>query len=256
MTGTDGGPQIATKTPLVSIIIPTYCEEENIEQCLKSTGKQKFEKGKIEVIVVDSNSPDNTKTIAKKYADKVINIKDRGVSKARNVGAQRAKGEILLFLDADTLLDPRFIAEMYESFADSNVVCVSGSVGGLERLGIIGDLFKFFHYSLMNTVAALTAHFGFPSFPTVCCACRKSVFHGIGGFDEGLAIAEDLVFSRRMGKIGKCLVNKGAKAYTSLRRVKKNGRMKNYWIYFRNYFRVFVLNQKPWIQDFPHTREI
>lgn len=241
---------------MVSIIIPTYCEEENIERCLKSIEKQKFKKGKIEIIVVDSNSPDNTKAIAEKYADKVINIKERGVSKARNIGAQKAKGEILLFLDADTLLDFKFIAEMYESFADSNVVCVSGSVGGLERLGIIGDLFKFFHYSLMNKVAALTAHLGFPSFPTVCCACRKSAFHEIRGFDEGLAVAEDLVFSRRMGRVGKCLVNKTAKAYTSLRRVKKNGRMKNYFIYFKNYFRVFVLNEKPWIQDFPHTREI
>lgn len=241
---------------MVSVIIPTYREEENIERCLKSVKNQDFEGDKIEIIVVDSNSHDKTRAIAKKYADKVVNIKGRGVSKARNVGAQKAKGEILLFLDADTLLDSRFIAEMYESFADSNVVCISGTVAGLERLGIIGDLFKFFHYSLMNKVAALTAHFGFPFFPTVCFACRKLVFHAIGGFDEGLAIAEDLVLSRRMGQVGKCLVNKGAKAYTSLRRVKKNGRMKNYWIYFRNYFRVFVLNEKPWIHDFPHTREI
>lgn len=238
------------------MIIPTYREEENIERCLKSIKKQRFEKGKIEIIVVDSNSPDSTKAIAKKYADKVINIKARGVSKARNAGARKAKGEIILFLDADTLLDSRCIAEIYESFSDFNVVCVSGTVAGLERLGVMDNLFKFFHYSLMNKIAALTAHIGFPSFPTVCCACRKSVFHETGGFDEGLAIAEDLVFSRRMGKVGKCLVNKGAKAYTSLRRVKKNGRMKNYWIYFRNYFRVFVLNEKPWIRDFPHTQEI
>jgi glycosyltransferase involved in cell wall biosynthesis len=238
------------------VIIPTYCEEENIERCLKSIKKQKIKKGKIETIVVDSNSPDNTNAIAKNYADKVINIKHRGVSKARNIGAQKAKGEILLFLDADTLLDSNFITEMCESFADSNVVGVSGAVAGLERLGLLGDLFKFIHYELMNKIAALTAHLGFPFFPTVCCACRKSVFHEIGGFDEGLAVAEDLVFSRRMGKIGKCLVNTGAKAYTSLRRVKKNGRMKNYFIYFRNYFRVFVLNKKPWIRDFPHTQEI
>jgi glycosyltransferase involved in cell wall biosynthesis len=222
---------------------------------LKSIKKQKFKKGKIEIIVVDSNSPDSTSIIAKKYADKVINIKERGVSKARNAGAQKAKGELLIFLDADTILSSEFIAKMYDSFADSNVVYASGALLGLERTGIMDNLFKLFHYGLVNKAATLTARLGFPLFPTVCCACRKSVFHKIGGFDERLAIAEDLIFSLRMGKVGKCLVNKKAKAYTSLRRAEKHGRMKNYFIYFKNYFRVFVLNQKPWIHDFPHTVE-
>jgi len=193
--------------------------------------------------------------IARKYADKVVNIKKRGVSKARNIGARKAKGELLIFLDADTVLGPKFTAEMYDSFSKSNAVYVSGTLIGLERSGIVDSLFKFFHYGLVNKIATLTAHLNIPLFPTVCCACRKHVFHRIGGFDESLAIAEDLVFSLKMGKVGKCLVNKEAKAYTSLRRVKKLGHMKNYFIYFRNYLRVFVLNQKPWIHDFPHTVE-
>ncbi|MCK4952400.1 glycosyltransferase [Candidatus Bathyarchaeota archaeon] len=243
-------------TSLISIIIPTYCEEKNIEWCLKSIKKQKFEKGKIEIVVVDSNSPDNTRKIAKKFADKIINIKSRGVSKARNFGAHIARSEILLFLDADTILAPGFITEIYERFSESNIVCVSGTVAGLEKQGIVDDLFKFFHYNLMNKIAALSAYLGFPFFPTVCCACRKTIFHKVGGFDEGLAIAEDIVFSLKMGKIGKCLVTKGAKAYTSLRRVKKNGRINNYFIYFKNYFRVLILNKKPWINDFPHVQEI
>jgi glycosyltransferase involved in cell wall biosynthesis len=249
------GPKMTTEAPLVSIIIPTYCEEKNIEWCLKSIKKQTFNKSHIETIIVDSNSPDNTRTIAKKYTDKVINIKERGVSKARNIGAQKAKGRVLLFLDADTILDPEFVAKMYHSFTDPSVVCISGALIGLERRGIIDNLFKLFHYNFVNEIAALTARLGFPLFPTVCCACRKAVFDEIGGFDEGLAIAEDLTFSLKIGKVGKCLLNKKAKAYTSLRRVEKNGRMKNYFIYFRNYFRVFALNQKPWIGDFPHTQE-
>lgn len=249
-----GRPPI-TNQPLVSIVIPTYCEEQHIERCLKSIRRQKFQKGAIEVIVVDSDSPDNTKALAKQYTNKVLNIETRGVSKARNMGAQKAKGELLIFLDADTLLDSSFISKMYESFADSRVAYVSGSLVGLERSGIADNLFKLFHYGLVNKVAALTAKLGFPLFPTVCCACRKRVFRKIGGFDENLAIAEDLVFSLKMGKVGKCLVNGEAKAHTSLRRVKKHGKMKNYFIYFKNYLRVFVLNQKPWIHDFPHTVE-
>ncbi len=247
---------MATTDFLVSVVIPTYCEEQNIERCLQSIQRQVFEKGKIEIIVVDSNSPDNTRTIAQKYADKVVHLKDRGVGKARNVGVQKAKGELLLFLDADTILDCGFITEIYEIFTDSSVVCVVGTMAGLERSKTVDNLFKFVHYGLVNWVSTLTAHLGFPFFPTVCCACRKSVFHRVGGFDEDLAVAEDLIFSLKMGRIGKCLVSKRAKAYTSLRRVRKNGRMKNYYIYFKNYFKVFVLNKKPWIQDFPHTSEI
>jgi GT2 family glycosyltransferase len=185
----------------------------------------------------------------------VINIKDRGVSKARNTGAQKAKGEVLIFLDADTVLGPGFIAKMYDSFADSNVVYAVGALLGLERTGMLDTLFKFFHYGLVNKAATLTARLGFPLFPTVCCACRKSVFHKIQGFDERLAIAEDLRFSLDIGRVGKCLVIKKAKAYTSLRRAEKHGRLKNYFIYFKNYFRVFVLHRKPWIHDFPHTVE-
>ena len=253
---TEGGFEIATKEPLFSVIIPTYCEEQHIQRCLQSIQGQAFEKGGIETIVVDSDSPDNTRAIAQKTADKVVNLKNRGVGKARNVGAQKAKGELLLFLDADTILDSRFIAEIHEILADSKVVYVVGTMAGLERFGTVDDVFKFLHYGLVNLVSALTARLGFPFFPTVCCACRRSVFDRVGGFDEGLAIAEDLIFSLKMGKIGKCLVSKRAKAYTSLRRIRKNGVIKNYYMYFRNYFKVFILNKKPWIQDFPHTSEI
>jgi glycosyltransferase involved in cell wall biosynthesis len=206
-------------------------------------------------MIVDSNSPDDTRKIARRYACKVVNIKSRGVSKARNAGAQEAKGGVLIFLDADTILHPDFVGEIYNSFSNPDTVCISGALVGLESLNCLDNLFKFFHYGLVNKTAALSARLGFPLFPTVCLACRKSVFLDIGGFDEGLAIAEDLVFSLKMGRAGKCSVRKKARAYTSLRRVKKNGRLKNYLVYFKNYFKVFVLNQKPWIQDFPHTVE-
>jgi glycosyltransferase involved in cell wall biosynthesis len=246
---------MTAQDPVVSIIIPTYCEDENIARCLGSIREQKFERGGIETIIVDSDSPDDTRKIARRYTDKVANIKSRGVSKARNTGAQEARGEVLIFLDADTILDPDFVAEIYSGFSAPDIVGISGALVGLESLGVLDNFFKVFHYGLVNKLAALSARLGFPLFPTVCLACRRSVFHDIGGFDECLAIAEDLVFSLKMGRAGRCSVQKEAKAYTSLRRVKKNGRLRNYLVYFKNYFKVFVLNQKPWIQDFPHTVE-
>jgi len=247
---------MAAKDSLFSVIVPAYCEEQNIERCLQSIQGQVFEKGRIETIVVDSNSPDNTRAIAKKYADKVVNLKDRGVGKARNLGAQKATGELLIFVDADTILDQKFIAEIHQALNHSNAVYVVGTMAGLEWYGTASNLFKFLHYGLVNLISTVTAHLGFPFFPTVCCACKKSAFRRVGGFDEGLAVAEDLRFSLKMGKIGKCLVSKKAKAYTSLRRIRKNGVIRNYYMYFSNYFKVFVLNKKPWITDFPHPSEI
>ena len=84
---------------LVSVIIPTYCEEETIEGCLKSVENQHFDDGRIESIVVDSHSPDRTRELAGKTADKVLDLRARGVGRARNAGAKVADGQFLLFLD-------------------------------------------------------------------------------------------------------------------------------------------------------------
>jgi len=62
---------MANSNPVISVIIPTYCEEETIEGCLKSVVNQEFESGRIESIVVDSHSPDKTRELASRCADKV-----------------------------------------------------------------------------------------------------------------------------------------------------------------------------------------
>ena len=240
---------------LISVIIPTYLEEKNVENCLKSVKSQNFDTNKIEIVVVDSDSFDKTKVVSKKYADKIINLEERGVGKARNIGAKVAKSEILLFLDADTILDSNFISEMWRSFSDPNVVCVSGAVMGLEKLGIIADLYNFLHYGLLNMIAMISTRFGFSLFPSVCCACRKSMYDQVGGYEEHLAVGEDILLSLKMRKVGKCLLNRKAVAYTSIRRIKKNGRIKSQLLYFRNYFKIFFQKKKPWIYDFPHVSE-
>src|SRR4030067_1306866 len=129
-----GKSEMAHLNPIVSVIIPTYREEDTIEGCLKSIGNQEFEGGRIESIVVDSHSPDGTRSVARKWADKVIDLKDRGVGKARNAGARMAQSQILLFVDADTFLKSDFVAEMYRTFTDPRVVCVSGILKSLEKL--------------------------------------------------------------------------------------------------------------------------
>ncbi len=238
--------------PLVSVIIPTYCEEETIDGCLKSVVNQHFEYGKIESIVVDSHSQDRTREVARRSADKVIDLCARGVGKARNEGARVASGKLLLFLDADTYLETNFISEMYKAFIDPHVVCVSGVLRNLEKLAPLDNLFAVSHYGFLNKFASISARLGFPMFASVCCAARKNVFLKVGGFAEDIACGEDVTFSRKMGKFGKCVVSPKATAYTSVRRISNCGKLEMYSMYFKNYVKLFLLNQKPWVQDFPH----
>jgi hypothetical protein len=109
------------------------------------------------------------------------------------------------------------------------------------------------HYGFTNKLATVTAHLGFPLFPSVCCGARKSVFLKVGGFREDIACAEDITFSREMGRVGKCVVSNRATAYTSVRRISKLGKKQMYSMYFKNYVKLFVLKQNPWVQDFPHV---
>ena len=106
---------------MLSVIINTKNEEKNIANCLHSIRRQNFNTGKMEIIVVDNNSTDQTKGIARQYTDKVFNLGPER-SAQRNFGAHKAQGEILGFIDADMILSSRVIAEVAEKFeSDKNL---------------------------------------------------------------------------------------------------------------------------------------
>ena len=165
---------MAERNPVVSVIIPTYLEEETIGGCLKSIAHQDFD-GEIETIVVDSHSPDRTREVAAACADRVVDLNARGVGKARNAGAKLATGEILLFVDADTYLESHFVAELYRAFRDPKVVCVSGILRGLEQLGTLDNLFAISHYGFLNKLAAFQRMWVFRC-SRRCASARESLF--------------------------------------------------------------------------------
>jgi glycosyltransferase involved in cell wall biosynthesis len=87
--------------PFVTLVIPTYNEEKNIERCLESINKQDYPKEKLEVLVIDDSSEDKTVEIAKRFGATVYlhNFNDYGHGKS--IGMEKAKGEIVGLLDAD-----------------------------------------------------------------------------------------------------------------------------------------------------------
>jgi len=213
----------------ISVIIPTYLEEKYIEKTLRAVRAQSYEN--FEIIVVDSNSKDRTRAIAKKIADKVINIKKRGVGLARNIGAKAAKGDLLLFLDADTILEKDFLKMVSKAFNDKNVVATSGYIH------VKGSLLDKIIFSGTAEISWLTTVLGFPLFYGMCMTVRKDVFEKIGGFDLMLETAEDINLTERARKYGRCILIRNARALTSTRRTDKMGPLHAVYYHITNFFR-------------------
>ena len=114
--------------PKVSVIIPAYNEEKYIGKCLDSLLKQTYKD--MEIIVIDDGSKDKTLEILKEYEKKYRNIRiltqeHKGPGEARNLGARKAKGEILVLVDADMEFDKDYVKKLVEPII--NGVCVGTS---------------------------------------------------------------------------------------------------------------------------------
>ena len=131
---------------MISIIIPTLNEEKVIKKILENLSRCSGEK---EIIVSDGNSSDKTVEIAKQYTNKVIVYAGetrQTIGGGRNVGAGAAKGEFLVFLDADiSITDPNDFFSRAESFflKDKNLVGMTVRIRVLKEIETIGDWIVF-----------------------------------------------------------------------------------------------------------------
>ena len=106
---------------MLSIIIPALNEEERIEEGLKSLEEQDLDRSEYEIIVVDGESTDRTREIARVYADKVIPQRSEGIGGARRDGAEASNGEILVFTDADTIHERHWLRVISENLKSYDV---------------------------------------------------------------------------------------------------------------------------------------
>lgn len=119
------------KYPLVTVIVPAYNEENTISKTLNSLLNQNYPKEKLEIIVVDNNSTDNTFKVAKKYEKQgVIIIKEKkpGKGAALNAGLKICKGDIIGGLDSDSFVLTDAIRKMVAHFEKKEVICVTPSI--------------------------------------------------------------------------------------------------------------------------------
>lgn len=201
--------------PKVSVIITTKNEEKYIENCLKSVKNQTLKP--VDIIVTDSESDDRTVKIARKYTNKIL-VKKCGISEGRNMGAKMARGDILAFLDADTMLLPNTLEKVVEAYVDKRVVGASCPV-----LPMSADIRYVSVYMIFNALAKMSITVGKPHIAGMFCTYRKDAFIKSGGFDKECGICEDFHLSVRMRKLGKIKFVMHALALTSHRRIQKMG---------------------------------
>lgn len=112
--------------PLVSIIIPVRNEAGLLKNCLESISNLDYPKDRIEVIIADGMSTDDTVNTAKQLGARVVLNEKKTVSPGRNVAFKLAKGEIIAFTDADCIVDKDWIINSLKYFKDDKVACAGG----------------------------------------------------------------------------------------------------------------------------------
>ncbi len=107
---------------ILSIIIPVYKVEKYIRKCLDSIFSQQYDKSKVEIIVVNDGTPDNSMLIVQEFADsydniRILNQDNQGLSAARNAGIEVAQGDYVWFVDSDDWLEPNSLNTMIKRIA-------------------------------------------------------------------------------------------------------------------------------------------
>jgi poly-beta-1,6-N-acetyl-D-glucosamine synthase len=209
--------ELTNENPLVSVVVPAYNEEKAIGKTLDALVKLSYVNK--EIIVVDDGSNDRTLEVAKEHATndftRIVSKSNGGKWDALNVGIRAAKGEFIVCIDADTLLDPNAIRHLIKHFRDSAVAAVAGNVKVGNRRGlltklqaleyIIGlNLYRRSEASLRN-VTVVAGPIG---------AFRASTLREVGLF-EGDTFAEDADITFKILKAGhKTVYESRAVGYT------------------------------------------
>ncbi|NIO38313.1 glycosyltransferase [Candidatus Bathyarchaeota archaeon] len=230
------------KELLLSVIIPTKDEEDYILPTLKRLAEQTYQN--FELIVKDGLSTDRTAEIAKEYADLVISSKDISIGDARNQGAGRAKGDVLIFLDADTSLEKHALELIAEDFVRYDIVLLITKYG--IRTGDVNvsktkkQAMRFF-VGIQNFWRNHVDKYGCGMLLPV----DSFTFRKIGGFNPRVKCCEDVEISYRLRKVGNVLNDYRIMAHFSIRRFQYGGFIKTIYDYAVHAIRMHLKLSQP-----------
>jgi hypothetical protein len=182
---------------MLSIIIPAHNEELLLGRTLDAllTVTRALDHPS-EIIVVDDASTDRTAAIAEEHGVRVIHVNHRQIAATRNAGAREAKGDMLLFVDADTIVNEAVVSAAIHAMQN-------GAVGGgcmfyfEGRLPLYGRIMQVIATPLYRMARMASGCFFF---------CLRDAFQAVGGFDEKLFAAEEGALSMALRRRGRLVI--------------------------------------------------
>jgi len=185
--------------PFVSIVIPAFNAASTIGQAIEACKNQDYLKDRLEIIVVDDGSRDNTKDVVESFGVRYIYQENKGPASARNNGWKNSKGEAIFFTDADCIPEKDCLAVMVKSLCDRNVDAVAGTYGIKNIEDIMA---RCIHAEIMFRHLRMPDYIN--SFGTYNVLIKKSILEEFSGFNEDYlaSSAEDSELSYRMVKKG------------------------------------------------------
>jgi glycosyltransferase involved in cell wall biosynthesis len=220
---------------MISFVIPTLNEAKTIEQTLQCLAGFS---GEYEIVVSDGNSRDGTIELCRRYTDQVL-VYDQParqtIAMARNMGAAAARGDYLVFLDADVVIPDidQFFRTAYDEFRQRpRLVALTCKYRVFPDVATRFDRYVFtmlgVQFLLQNNIFGRGGAGG--EFQMI----RTSAFRAVGGFDEQLAAAEDMDLFNRLSKIGRTRFVGDLTVFHTGRRAHAVGWSRLLWSWFSN----------------------
>ena len=227
--------------PAISIVIPTKNEEKLLERCLMQFTPEIRQRFRVEVIVSDGGSTDDTIGIATAYADFIATHEGKWrqtIAEGRNRGAELARSNLLLFINADTLLSdvPLFLERMLQRFAvDESLAAIATRVEVFPEERKWSD--RLFH-AYFNRYVKYANALGLGMGRGECQIVRRKAFEALRGYNVAMAAGEDFDLYRRLRSMGSVRFDHHLLVYESPRRYRKYGYAHVYFDWIRNGFAV------------------
>lgn len=233
--------------PEISVIIPTLNEEKLIIKALSQFTLQIREKFRIEIIVSDGGSTDQTLKLLQNENVTIVNAvpgEKQNIPKGRNAGAAAAKGKHFYFINADTALEDteKFFGITLDALNDKNTSALTCRFHVFPEEVILSD--RIFHGFYNNYVRLLNA-LGMGMGRGECQIIRRDIFRELNGYNESLAAGEDYDLYRRAAKLGKGKIKflNELTIYESPRRYRKFGYRRVFIDWTKNSVMVLFKNR-------------
>ena len=181
----------------ISFIVPAYNEEALLPSTLEHIrSAAALARQRSEVIVVDDASVDATAAVAARHGARIVSVNRRQIAAVRNAGARHALGKWLIFVDADTQVTSSVVTAAIATLK-------SGAAGGGCRVRFDGPL-PFYARLLIAAVGPVYRGLGLAAGCFIFCS--RQAFEAVGGFDETVFAAEEVILSRVLRKQGHFVV--------------------------------------------------